>query len=73
MVVLTAACITMSNADAQDADAQDDIVAKDPDARQLEEIVVTARKRDESLLDAPLAISAFNEAELGNAGFKDIV
>lgn len=73
MVALTAACIAMSSADAQDSDAQDNQVAKDPDARQIEEVIVTARKREESLLDAPIAISVFNEAELGNAGFKDIV
>ena len=30
----------------------------------LEEIVVTARKREESLQDTPLAVSAFNTAEL---------
>jgi len=34
----------------------------------LEEIVVTARKRDEALLDVPVAISAFSEAEIQSAG-----
>ena len=30
----------------------------------LEEIVVTARKREESLQDAPISISVFNERDL---------
>jgi iron complex outermembrane recepter protein len=34
----------------------------------LEEIVVTARKRDEALLDVPVAVNAFSEAEIESAG-----
>ena len=34
----------------------------------LEEIVVTARKRDEALLDVPVAVSAFNAQEIESAG-----
>ena len=40
-------------------------------ATQLEEIVVTARKREESLLEIPFAISAFSEADLRAADLKD--
>jgi iron complex outermembrane receptor protein len=36
----------------------------------LEEIVVTARKRDEALLDVPVAISAFTAAEIESAGIR---
>ena len=35
---------------------------------QLEQIVVTARKRDEALLDVPVAINAFNAEEIESAG-----
>jgi iron complex outermembrane receptor protein len=35
---------------------------------QLEEIVVTARKRDETLLDVPVAVNAYSEAEIESAG-----
>ncbi|MSO97434.1 MAG: TonB-dependent receptor [Rhodospirillaceae bacterium] len=38
----------------------------------LEEIVVTARKREESLQEIPIAISAFSAAQLERAGFKDL-
>jgi iron complex outermembrane receptor protein len=34
----------------------------------LEEIVVTARKREESLLDVPVAVSAFSAQEIESAG-----
>jgi len=42
-------------------------------AQAIDEIVVTARKKEETLLDAPLAISAFGEVELQEAGFVDII
>ena len=36
----------------------------------LEEIVVTARKRSENLQDVPIAITAFTEATIKNAGIE---
>lgn len=38
----------------------------------LEEITVTARKREESVLDAPLSVSAFDATKLENAGLFDV-
>jgi len=38
----------------------------------LEEIVVTARKRDENLQDVPLAITALSELELRNRGVSNL-
>ncbi len=38
----------------------------------LEEIVVTARKRDESLQDIPLAIAAFTAQDIEDAGIQDL-
>jgi len=35
---------------------------------ELEEIVVTARKRDEALLDVPVVVSAYNAEEVQSAG-----
>ena len=35
---------------------------------QLEEIIVTARKRDEVLLDVPVVVNAFNAQEIESAG-----
>jgi iron complex outermembrane recepter protein len=35
---------------------------------ELEEVVVTARKRDEALLDVPVAINAFSEEDIESAG-----
>jgi iron complex outermembrane recepter protein len=39
-------------------------------AMQLEEIVVTAQKRSESMQDVPIAISAFSANELAKSGIK---
>jgi len=38
----------------------------------LEEVVVTARKREESLLDVPIAISAFNAEQLNVLKVRDL-
>ena len=43
-----------------------------PAFAQLEEIVVTATKREESIQDIPVAVSAFSGAELEKAGVNDI-
>lgn len=42
-----------------------------PSARGYETIVVTARRKAESLLDTPLAVSAFSEEQILDAGFLD--
>ena len=54
---------------AQQVSAQDDGQAQ---ARVLEEVVVTARKREESLIDVPVAISAFTEASILEAGIDEM-
>ena len=36
----------------------------------LEEILVTARKRDEALIDVPVAINVFNDEEIASAGIR---
>lgn len=41
-------------------------------ASLLEEVVVTAQKREQSVLDIPFAISAFSEAEIRARGATDI-
>ena len=41
-------------------------------AQELEEIIVTARKRDESLLEAPLSISVFTDEDLSRAGLQTL-
>ena len=44
------------------------------DARsdEIAEVVVTARRREESLQDVPIAVSAFSEERLAQAGAQDI-
>jgi len=39
----------------------------------LEEIIVTARKRSQSIQDTPLAISAFDSQELKDAAYENII
>jgi iron complex outermembrane receptor protein len=43
-----------------------------PGAQPLEEIVVTARKRAESLQDVPMSVTAIAGAELTNAGIENV-
>jgi outer membrane receptor protein involved in Fe transport len=42
------------------------------DASSLDEIIVTAQKREQSIMDIPFAISAFGEEEIKARGAKDI-
>ena len=46
-------------------------VAPQPAYAAMQEIVVTARKRDENILEVPFAISAFSEQDLQRADLKD--
>jgi iron complex outermembrane recepter protein len=50
------------------------ILAAEPvfaaDSDELEEVVVTARKRDESLLSVPVAVDAFTEQTIQSAGIE---
>jgi iron complex outermembrane recepter protein len=62
---LTAAASLPTNASAQQDGAQ---AARGP----LEEVVVTARRREESLQEVPVAISAFGNAELESRGISEM-
>jgi iron complex outermembrane receptor protein len=44
----------------------------DDDSFMLEEVIVTARKREESLQEIPIAISVFNEAAIVKADLTDL-
>jgi iron complex outermembrane receptor protein len=41
-------------------------------AQVLEEVIVTAQKRSESVQDIPIAVSAFSESQLQDSGFDSI-
>lgn len=46
--------------------------SEEPQAVGIEEVVVTAQKREERLLDVPISISAFSGEQLDNAGVKQL-
>ncbi len=46
--------------------------AQDIDVALIEEIVTTARKRDETLQTAPVAVSAFGAADIANRGLRGV-
>ena len=46
--------------------------AAQPNTTQVEELVVTARRRDETLKDVPIAVSAYTAAALERQGVRDI-
>lgn len=48
------------------------LFAAGPALAQIEEVVVTARKREEPLQKTPVSITAFTEAQLQNPAFKDV-
>ena len=52
--------------------AAQDAPAQEPEATSVDEIVVTARRRDEVLKDVPVAVSALSEARLEQTGAADI-
>ena len=57
---------------ANPAIAQDQADAGYNEASDAKIIIVTARKKEETLLDAPLAVSVVGEDELEQGGFTDI-
>ena len=61
--------VASSAALAQD-DAEDDVSARD--ATALSEITVTARKREETLQEVPIAVTAFTETALQEFNVEDI-
>lgn len=48
-------------------------VAAQPDSYVIEEIIVTAQKREQSIQDVPIAVSAFDSAFLDDAGVDDVL
>ena len=46
--------------------------ATDDNVERLDEVIVTARKRDEKLLDVPLAVSVFSTARIETLGLRDL-
>ncbi|ANO51761.1 TonB-dependent receptor [Woeseia oceani] len=49
------------------------VTAQETGARTLEEVVVTARRREESLQDVPVSITAFTGEQLDRMGVLDII
>jgi len=48
------------------------LAAGDPGKLQLEEIIVTARKREESIQDVPVAVTALGAQELNRSSLRDL-
>jgi outer membrane receptor protein involved in Fe transport len=61
-------CLSNVTAQAQDASATSDAQS----ARSLEEVVVTARKREESLQNVPVAVAVIGEEQLRNNNATDL-
>jgi iron complex outermembrane recepter protein len=68
-VLAGTASVVLSTASFQ-AGAQANVVANLQEVNALEEVVVTARKRDESFVDVPVAINVFTAADIKAAGIE---
>ncbi|MES0874665.1 TonB-dependent receptor [Sinimarinibacterium sp. HSW-8] len=68
-LALAAVCMTMTAAHAQPTESQDE-PAKAP--TQIDDIVVTAQRREEKLQDVPLAVTAFPEDQIQARGIDDV-
>jgi iron complex outermembrane receptor protein len=53
-----------------EANAQDS--AADDNALVIDEVIVTSRKREESLFDIPVAVTAFSAQDIINAGLEEL-
>ncbi|HEU0043815.1 TonB-dependent receptor [Sphingomonas sp.] len=74
-LLIAGASLFATPAMAQETAAQSDSVVQDPQADAgagIGDIVVTARRREESLLDVPIAVTAFTGAQLEAQGAIDI-
>jgi iron complex outermembrane receptor protein len=71
-LLLAAFSLAASASVAQEAPATAPAAAPESESSGIEEIVVTARKREESAQDVPVAISAFSEEALINAGVTGV-
>jgi iron complex outermembrane receptor protein len=76
MVTTGLAALVAQPALAQDApistEAQSEQTVADGALADTQDIVVTARRREESLLDVPIAVSAFTGAQLAASGAIDV-
>ena len=59
---------TMGSAQAQTAGAEGTVANTD----QIEKVVVTARRREETLQDVPVSVTAFNADQISKQGIPDI-
>ena len=70
-LALAALCAYGSGAAAQPAESADPAEARRAPT-QIEEIVVTAQRREERLQDVPLAVTAFPEDQIEARGIDDV-
>ncbi len=67
MAIMTAACGSVSGAIAQDSGPA---TPKQERSRALEEVVVTARRREENLQEVPISMTVMSQQQLSNANIN---
>jgi iron complex outermembrane recepter protein len=68
--ILSALCVSPASAQTAAADTQGTVAAAPPQKAELEQIVVTARKRSEALHDVPISIGAVSGQTLQEQNLK---
>ena len=71
LVQVSLAAIAIALSPSQ-AFAQDQAAAAEADAPGIEEIVVTAQRREENLQDVPISVSAFSAEQIAAKGLTDV-
>ena len=72
MALVSGLCIGFAAANAQENEDSDDSDSSAADEASLDQIVVTARRRDEAQLDVPVSMTVMSSAKLQDVGAENI-
>ncbi|MGK7295308.1 MAG: TonB-dependent receptor [Candidatus Wenzhouxiangella sp. M2_3B_020] len=72
MALVSGLCLGLATAVAQDSDDGDDGEEESADLQNVDVVTVTARRREESLQDVPISVTALSGEKLQDVGAEDV-